>query len=263
MRWCCGSAQHHRSGMNIGAGAFRLPGLYLEAVIDSTQTGPRVRFDISEPSQEGARQRIDCLMAIAASYRSRMVGAPPLRLSDLAPANFLGVGHIGAAHFETFFEVRVLVIRQGISQFGDATLENVIMASRYYCLPPWTRHARNSGSGVVSAQACLKNSGTPFPEAIMVGEPQIVQCGRMVRRHNTPFPLLACKNHHNLTRQWSPCLCHRLSRNAATCCPFCQGVMSGPCRPYTGSTCRRLYTPLQLRESTDSRKRDNDSWLSQ
>src|SRR5262245_5360541 len=52
--WTCSAgavipaATPHRS-MNIAtAPACRLPGLCLNAVIDGTQTGPRVRFDISE-----------------------------------------------------------------------------------------------------------------------------------------------------------------------------------------------------------------------
>jgi len=65
--------------------------------------------------------------AIAASYLSRMVD-PPLRLSGLAQQIFFCVGHLGAAHLETFFEVRVLVIRPGVTQLFDATLENVVMA---------------------------------------------------------------------------------------------------------------------------------------
>jgi hypothetical protein len=122
VRWCCGSAQHHRRGMNMAPELARLPGLCLEAVIDGTQTGPRVCFDISEPPQEGAREWVNrligdrCFIPVANSWTL------PLCLPDLAPANFLGIGHIGAAHFETFFEVRVLVIRPGVSQFCNAVV---------------------------------------------------------------------------------------------------------------------------------------------
>src|SRR5215510_13006450 len=114
--------------MNIATAPACLPSLHLDAVIDGTQTGPRVCFDISKPPQQGARQRVDRL--IGNSYFIPVAnGWPsPLRLPDLAPANFLGVGQSGAAHLETFFKVRVLVIRPGVSQLFDATLENVVVA---------------------------------------------------------------------------------------------------------------------------------------
>ena len=36
-----------------------LPGLCLDAVIDCPQTGARVRFNSREPTQQGARERVD------------------------------------------------------------------------------------------------------------------------------------------------------------------------------------------------------------
>src|SRR5258705_153100 len=39
-----------------------LSGLGLDAVIDGTQTGARVRFDIREPPQQRARERVDRLI---------------------------------------------------------------------------------------------------------------------------------------------------------------------------------------------------------
>src|SRR2546425_10417009 len=113
-----------RRSMNIAIAPACLPGLCLDAVIDGTQTGPRVRFDISEPPQQGARERIDRLIGNRGFIPVANAWTPPLRLSGLAPANFLCVGQLGAAHRETFVEVRVLVIRPGVTQLFDATLEN-------------------------------------------------------------------------------------------------------------------------------------------
>src|SRR5215470_1955898 len=102
-------ATPHRS-MNIATEPSSLPSLGLDAVIDSTQTGSRVRFDISEPSQQGACEGVDRLISDRCFIPVTNGWPLPLRLPGLAPANFLRVGHIGATHFETFFEVRVLVI---------------------------------------------------------------------------------------------------------------------------------------------------------
>src|SRR5262245_26065945 len=105
-----------------------LPGLCLDAVIDGPQTGPGVRFDISEPAQQGACERVDRLIGDRCFIPVANAWTLSLRLPGLAPANFLCVGQLGAAHFEAFFEVRVLVIHPGITQLFDATLENVVMA---------------------------------------------------------------------------------------------------------------------------------------
>src|SRR5262244_3472573 len=55
--WTCGAgaaspAATPRQSMNIATNPARLSGLCLNAVIDGTQTGSRVRFDISEPPQQ-------------------------------------------------------------------------------------------------------------------------------------------------------------------------------------------------------------------
>src|SRR6266567_6385585 len=105
-----------------------LPGLGLDAVIDGTQTGARVRFNISEPAQQGARQWVDRLVGDGGFIPVANGGTLPLRLPGLAPANFLDVGQSGAAHLETLYEVRILGIRPGVTQLGDATLEHVVMA---------------------------------------------------------------------------------------------------------------------------------------
>src|SRR6266446_3758947 len=159
--WLRAPAAPPRRSMNIAPAHSRLPGLGLDAVIDGTQTGPRVRFDISEPSQQGARQRIDRLIGHRCFIPVANGWTLPLRLPDLAPANFLCVGYIGAAHFETFFEVRVMVIRPGVTQLFDATLENVVMAGLSVCHHGQTR----SQLGV---QCCVgpgleKNPSAPFP----------------------------------------------------------------------------------------------------
>src|SRR5713101_6031612 len=105
-----------------------LPGLGLDAVIDGTQTGPRVRFNIREPTQQGARQRVDRRIGDRGFIPVAYGWTLPLRLPGLAPANFLDVGQSGAAHLETFCEVRVRGIRPGVTQLGDAALEHVVMA---------------------------------------------------------------------------------------------------------------------------------------
>src|SRR6266404_1371450 len=131
--WLHAPAAPPRRSMNSAPAYSCLPSLCLDAVIDGTQTGPRVRFDISEPPQQGARERIDRLIGHRCFIPVANGWTPPLRLSGLAPANFLCVGHLGAAHLETFFEVRVLVIRPGVPQLFDATLENVVMAGLSVC----------------------------------------------------------------------------------------------------------------------------------
>jgi hypothetical protein len=125
--------------MNMAADPACIPGLCLDAVIDSTQTGPRVRFDVSEPPQQRTREWVDRLIGDRCFIPVANGWTPPLRLSGLAPANFLCVGHSGAAHLETFFEVRVLVIRPGVTQLFEATLENVVMAGLSVCHHEQTR----------------------------------------------------------------------------------------------------------------------------
>src|SRR5689334_13031696 len=90
-----------RRSMHIATAPACLPGLCLDAVIDGTQTGSRVRFDIREPPQQGARERIDRLIGDRGFIPVANAWTPPLCLPGLAPANFLSVGHIGAAHLET------------------------------------------------------------------------------------------------------------------------------------------------------------------
>src|SRR4029450_8343500 len=105
-----------------------LSGLGLNAVIDGTQTGSRVDFNISEPPQQGACQRVDRLIGDRGFIPVANGGPPPLCLLGLAPANFLDVREGRAAHLETFGKVRVWDIRPGVTQLGDATLEHVVMA---------------------------------------------------------------------------------------------------------------------------------------
>src|SRR5262245_51924355 len=105
----CVPAAPSQQSMNIATALTCLPDLCLDAVIDGTQTSPGVCFDIREPPQQGARERVDRLIGKRCFIPVANGGTPPLRLPNLTPANFLRVGHIGAAHFETFFEVRVLV----------------------------------------------------------------------------------------------------------------------------------------------------------
>src|SRR5215831_19503809 len=147
--------------MNIATDPASLPSLCLDAVIDSTQTGSRVRFDIREPPQQGTRERVDRLIGYRCFIPVANGWTPPLRLPGLAPANFLRVGHIGAAHLETFFEVRVLVIRPGVTQLFDATLENMVMAGLSVCYHGQTRSQ-------LRVQRCVspglqKNPSAPFP----------------------------------------------------------------------------------------------------
>src|SRR5262245_19915273 len=150
-----------RRSMNIATTPACLPGLCLDAVIDGTQTGPRVRFDISEPAQQGARERVDRLIGDRCFIPVANGWTPPLRLSGFAPANFLCIGHIGAAHLETFFEVRVLVIRPGATQLFDATLENVVMASLSVCYHGQTRS--QLGVRCCVGPGLEKNPRAPFP----------------------------------------------------------------------------------------------------
>ena len=116
---CCapwmtaGKHTTHGRSMNIATDPSRLPGLCLDAVIDGTQTGPRVRFDISEPPQQGARERVDRLIGERGFIPVANGWTPPLCLPALAPANFLCVGPFGAAHLETFVEVRSWLSVQG------------------------------------------------------------------------------------------------------------------------------------------------------
>src|SRR2546422_10120644 len=84
-----------------------LPGLCLDAVIDGPQTGTRVRFNIREPTQQGAREWVDRRIGDSGFIPIANGGTPPLRLPGLPPANFLDVGPSGAAPHETFCEVRV------------------------------------------------------------------------------------------------------------------------------------------------------------
>src|SRR2546426_11896431 len=123
----------HGRSMNIATDPSRLLGLCLDAVIDGTQPGARVRFDISEPPQQGARERVDRLIGDRGFIPVANGRTLPLRLPALAPANFLCVGHLGAAHLETFVEVRGLVIRPGVTQLFVTMLENVVMAGLSGC----------------------------------------------------------------------------------------------------------------------------------
>src|SRR5712691_8213802 len=104
-----------------------LPGLCLDAVIDGTQTGARVRFNISKPPQQGACERIDRRIGDRGFIPFANGGTLALRLPGLAPANFLDVGHSGATHLEPFCEVRVRGIRPGVPQLSDTPLEHVVM----------------------------------------------------------------------------------------------------------------------------------------
>jgi hypothetical protein len=105
-----------------------LPGLGLDAVIDGTQTGTRVDFNISEPPQQGAHQRADRLIGDGGFILVANGETPSLRLLGLAPAHFLDVRESGAAHLETCCEDRVWGIRPGVTQLGDATREHVVIA---------------------------------------------------------------------------------------------------------------------------------------
>src|SRR4029450_6301716 len=105
-----------------------LPGLGLDAVIDGTQTGTGVDFNISEPPQQGAGQRVDRLIGDRRFIPVPNGGPPPLCLLGLAPAHFLDVRDSGGAHLETFVKVRVWDSRPGVTQLGDATLEHVVRA---------------------------------------------------------------------------------------------------------------------------------------
>src|SRR5882724_7393575 len=79
-----------------------LPGLCLDAVIDGTQTGARVRFDISKPPPQGAREWVDRLIGKSGFIPFSNGWTLPLRLPGLAPANFLCVGHSGAVHLRVW-----------------------------------------------------------------------------------------------------------------------------------------------------------------
>src|SRR5712691_12554097 len=77
----------HGRSMNIATAPSRLPGLFLDAVIDGTQTGTRVCFDIREPTQQGARERVDRLIGNRGFIPVANGWTLPLRLPGLTPAN--------------------------------------------------------------------------------------------------------------------------------------------------------------------------------
>src|SRR5512145_1527590 len=91
--WLRAPAATPRRSTNIATDPACLAGLCLDARIDGTQTGPRVRFDISEPPQQGTRERVDRLIGDRCFIPVAHGWTLPLRLPGLAPANFLCVRH--------------------------------------------------------------------------------------------------------------------------------------------------------------------------
>jgi hypothetical protein len=162
-----------------------LPDPGLDAVIDGTQTGTRVRFNFSEPPQQGARQRVDRLIGDGGFIPVANGETPSLRLLGLAPANFLDVRDSGAAHLETCCEVRGRGIRPSVTQLGDATLEHVVMAGLAVGHHGQTGFQLGVRRGV--GPGLEKSPGAPSPLGNSLEECQIVEGRRIVQRHNTPF----------------------------------------------------------------------------
>src|SRR5262245_9283352 len=146
--------------MHIATAPVCLPGLCLDAVIDGTQTSARVCFDIREPPQQGACERVNRLISNSGFISFANGWTPPLRLPGLVPADFLCVGHIRAAHLEACVEVRVLVVRPRVTQLLDATLEHMVMTGFS------VGHHGQTGSQL-GVRRCVgpgleKNPGAPF-----------------------------------------------------------------------------------------------------
>jgi hypothetical protein len=160
-------------------------GLALDAVIDGSQTAARVRFDLCEPPQQGACERVDCLIGHRSFIPVANGGTLPLRLPRLGPTNFLGVGHRRAIDLEPGVEVWVVVIGPGEAEFFDAPLENLVMTGLAVGYHGETRLQCGIWGGV--GPGLEKDARPPLSGGNRVEEFEIGQSGRLMRRHNTPF----------------------------------------------------------------------------
>lgn len=91
------------------------------------QSGARVRFDIGEPPEQGAGERVDGLVGNGRLdlFRPRRTLLLSL-LPDLPIAYLLDVGPVRAVDPEPLVEVRVFLLLQAITEFLNTALEDVV-----------------------------------------------------------------------------------------------------------------------------------------